>query len=92
MTDQMDNILKGIEKEIEEILYEYIKTESFTNTRNEKQAEEFFINYFSKIPYFKNTPDSYGLYKIENDALDRGYEHIENKFMNLGAKIKRVED
>jgi histidinol phosphatase-like enzyme len=46
MTDQMDNILKGIEKEIEEILYEYIKTESFTNTRNEKQAEEFFINFF----------------------------------------------
>jgi arginine utilization protein RocB len=75
MTDQMDNILKGIEKEIEEILYEYIKTESFTNTRNEKQAEEFFINYFSKIPYFKNTPDSYGLYKIENDALDRNVSY-----------------
>ncbi len=24
--------------------------------------------------------------------IDRGYEHIENKFMNLGAKIKRVRD
>lgn len=24
--------------------------------------------------------------------IDRGYEHIENKFMNLGAKIKRVKD
>ncbi|WMJ77713.1 MULTISPECIES: UDP-N-acetylglucosamine 1-carboxyvinyltransferase [unclassified Sedimentibacter] len=24
--------------------------------------------------------------------IDRGYEHIENKFMNLGAKMKRVKD
>lgn len=24
--------------------------------------------------------------------IDRGYEYIENKFMNLGAKIKRVKD
>jgi len=24
--------------------------------------------------------------------IDRGYENIENKFMNLGAKIKRVND
>src|SRR6056297_3540862 len=24
--------------------------------------------------------------------IDRGYEFIENKFMNLGAKIKRIED
>ena len=24
--------------------------------------------------------------------IDRGYEHIENKFMNLGAKIRRVKE
>ena len=24
--------------------------------------------------------------------IDRGYEFVENKFMNLGAKIKRVRE
>jgi len=34
-----------------------------------------------------------GLTEVTNiQHIDRGYEHIENKFMNLGAKIKRVED
>ena len=34
-----------------------------------------------------------GLTEITNiHHIDRGYEHIENKFMNLGAKIKRVKD
>ncbi|HBC32085.1 MAG TPA: UDP-N-acetylglucosamine 1-carboxyvinyltransferase, partial [Clostridiales bacterium] len=34
-----------------------------------------------------------GLTEVTNiHHIDRGYEHIENKFMNLGAKIKRVED
>lgn len=34
-----------------------------------------------------------GLTEIINiHHIDRGYEHIENKFMNLGAKIKRVKD
>lgn len=64
-------LLSGIENDIKEILLTYIKAESFTSTKNEIQAEEFFLNYFSTIPYFKNTPDSYGTYKIENDALDR---------------------
>ena len=43
----IDVILDGIEKDIEEILYEYVKAQSFTNTRNEKQAEDFFQYYFS---------------------------------------------
>lgn len=34
-----------------------------------------------------------GLTEVTNiQHIDRGYEHIENKFMNLGAKIKRVKD
>lgn len=66
-----DNLLKGIEKDIEEILFSYIQAESFTNSQNEKQATEFLLNYFSDIPYFKNTPGSYGSYPIENDPLDR---------------------
>ena len=66
-----DNFLKGIEKDIEKILFSYIKVESFTNSQKEKQSTEFLLNYFSNIPYFKNTPDSYGSYPIENDHLDR---------------------
>ena len=71
----IDNILKGIEKDIEDILFAYVKTESFTNTINEKKAEEFFLDYFSKIAYFKNTPGSYGIYEIENDALNRNVSY-----------------
>ena len=34
-----------------------------------------------------------GLTEVTNiQHIDRGYENIENKFMNLGAKIKRVKD
>ena len=65
------NILDGIEKDIEEILLSYIKAESFTSSYNEKKAEEFFLNYFSTIPYFKNNPNSFGAYPIVNDAFNR---------------------
>ena len=71
----INNILKDIEKDIEDILFAYVKTESFTNTINEKKAEEFFLDYFSKIAYFKNTPGSYGIYEIENDALNRNVSY-----------------
>ncbi len=71
MFDNTHDVLKGIYKDIEEILFSYVKAESFTNTVHEKQGENFFIDYFSKIDYFKNTPGSYGAYKIEHDAFDR---------------------
>ena len=71
----IDVILDGIEKDIEEILYEYVKAQSFTNTRNEKQAEDFFQYYFSTIPYFKNTPGSYGTYEIEDDTYNRAVSY-----------------
>lgn len=75
MLNNNDYILNGIEKDIEEILYAYVKAESFTNTKNEKQSEIFFQEYFSKIPYFKNTSGSYGSYKIENDVFDRNVSY-----------------
>lgn len=64
-------IFNGIEKDIEEILYSYIKVESYSNTQKEKKVERFFLNYFSNISYFSNTPKSYGVYPIEGDALKR---------------------
>ena len=66
-----DTIIDGIENDIKEILFNYIKTESFTNTAKEKEAEKFFLDYFSKISYFKDTPNSFGAYPIENDAFNR---------------------
>ncbi len=70
-----EHILNGIQKDIKEILYSYVKAESYTNTRNEKQAETFLMNYFSNIPYFKNTPESYGTYKIDHDPFDRSVSY-----------------
>jgi len=49
----INNILKDIEKDIEDILFAYVKTESFTNTINEKKAEEFFLDYFQRSPILK---------------------------------------
>ncbi len=66
-----DKILNGIEDDIKYILLSYIKAESYTSTEKEIEAEKFFLNYFSALPYFKNTPNSYGTYKIENDSLNR---------------------
>lgn len=65
------DVLDGIEKDIEEILLSYVKAESFTNTHNERRAEEFFLNYFSIIPYFKNNPNLFGAYEIKNDPFNR---------------------
>lgn len=75
MSNTIDTVLNGIEKDIEEILYEYVKAPSFTNTRNEKQAEDFFQYYFSTIPYFKNTPGSYGTFEIKDDTYNRAVSY-----------------
>lgn len=56
---------------IKEILYEYVKIESFTNTSGERLVEEFFIGHFEKIPYFKEHPENWGLYPLEDDPLQR---------------------
>jgi len=71
MFKNTDAILNGIEKDIEEILFSYVKAESFTYTIKEKDAEKFFLNYFATIPYYKNTQKAYGTYPIENDAFNR---------------------
>lgn len=56
---------------IKEILYEYVKIESFTNTSGERLVEEFFTGHFEKIPYFKEHPENWGLYPLEDDPLGR---------------------
>ena len=66
-----ESIVNGIEKDIECILFDYIKAKSFSNTIREKEAESFFIKYFSNMQYFKENQELYGLFAIENDSLKR---------------------
>lgn len=63
--------LLGIEKKIKEILYAYVKVESYSFSANEKKAEEFFLHHFSNIAYFKKNPDYYGAHPIVDDPFDR---------------------
>lgn len=65
------DFLQGIEAEIKEILYRYIKAQSFTYTEREKEAEHFLLDYLSKIPYFQKHPNYYGTCPIEGDPFSR---------------------
>lgn len=66
-----DLILEGIDKDIEDIFYSYVKVRSDTFTKLERDIEPFLINFFSSINYFKNYPEHFGTYKIKNDTFDR---------------------
>lgn len=67
----IDQVLKDIDKEIEDIFYAMVKVRSDTNTVYEKNMEAFFMNYFKNVDYFKKNPDHYGMYKINNDPFGR---------------------
>ena len=56
---------------IKEILYEYVKIQSFTNTPKEREVEGFFTEHFSRIPYFREHGQLWGTYPLENDPLKR---------------------
>lgn len=56
---------------IEENLLAFVGTRTNTNSEYEKNAEEFFENWFSKVEYFKNNQEYRGLYRIPGDYLDR---------------------
>ena len=62
-------ILQGIEKDIQNILYRYMKTQSFTYTEREKEAEQFLVDHLSKIPYFREHPEHFGTWSIPGDPL-----------------------
>lgn len=68
----MDKInFEDLSHEIKDIFYNYIKVKGYTATKDEKLSEEFLMNYFKNIDYFKENTDKYGLYNIEDDSLDR---------------------
>ncbi|MTI67742.1 MAG: M20/M25/M40 family metallo-hydrolase [Firmicutes bacterium] len=63
--------LNDIDIEIKDIFYSYIKIKSYTSTKNENDASNFLINFFKSIDYFKENPQLYGLFPIEDDNLNR---------------------
>ena len=62
---------ENLSSKIKALLYDYMKIETFTGTANERLVEDFFVKHFENIPYFKEHPDYWGLYKIEGDVFDR---------------------
>lgn len=56
---------------IQSILYDYVKAQSFSYSSGEKKAEEFFIGHFAQQSYFRNHPDHFGAFPIEQDPFHR---------------------
>lgn len=71
MTTTNNINFENLAPKIKQFLYDYVKVESFTASKCEKGVETFFTDYFSNVEYFKNNPDNFGLYSIENDPHDR---------------------
>lgn len=66
-----DLLLHGIEKDIEDIFYPYVRVRSDTHSVLERDIEPFLMNFFKSIDYFKQHPDNFGTYKINNDVFGR---------------------
>lgn len=65
------DLLAGIGQDIKDVLYRYVKAESFTGTAGERQSERFLLAHLSQIPYFKEHPDHYGAAPIPGDPFNR---------------------
>lgn len=61
----------SIKNIIEENLLKYVGTRTDTNSKEERNVEGFYEEWFSKVEYFKNNPDKCGLFDIPDDYLDR---------------------
>ncbi|MCK1991044.1 M20/M25/M40 family metallo-hydrolase [Peribacillus muralis] len=66
-----DFVLNDIQKDIEDIFYPYVKVKSDTYTERERDIEPFLMNFFKNITYFKDNPEHFGTYKVEEDTFDR---------------------
>lgn len=57
---------------IAQTVRQYVRVCSFTDTRQERNVEEFFLDHFSVIPYYREHPNHYGIYRIPGDPHERG--------------------
>lgn len=71
MESKLHISLDGIESEIRDILYQYIRQESFTFSPGEKDAEAFFLSCFRSQPYWQAHPELVGTNPAANDPLGR---------------------
>lgn len=62
------DIMKNI---IEENILKYVGTRTDTNSKEERNVEKFYEEWFNKVEYFRNNPDKRGLFDIPGDYLDR---------------------
>ena len=69
--------IQGLDKKIENILFDYLKVESFTNTQGEELVDAFFNKTISEMSYFKDHPELYGQYETGDKNFDR---HINYAF------------
>ena len=60
-----------LKKRIESLLLDFVAIRSDSNSKHERNIEEFFTKWFSEVPYFKEHPEYCGLFPIPNDYLDR---------------------
>jgi arginine utilization protein RocB len=63
--------LDSIGKDIEEILFPFLKVNSETGTQGEKECEAFLMETLRKMPYFKRNPDNCGTFPVKDDARGR---------------------
>ena len=56
---------------IEENLLKFVAVRSDTNSKEEKNVENFFLEWFDRVEYFRNNPDKCGLFEIPGDYLFR---------------------
>ena len=61
----------AISKEINEAFLELVSIKSDTGTELEKDIEKFQINWLSNLKYFKDNPNNFGNYILEDDPLNR---------------------
>ena len=57
-------------EEIKDLFYKLVEIQSDTGTKLERDAEDFIYNWLGDIPYFKENPELFGRYEME-DSLDR---------------------
>ncbi len=72
MTVDKNNLApQTLSASIMEILYDYCRVPSFTNSTGETLVANFFRQQLSVLPYFTDHPDFLGSWEIASDALKR---------------------
>ena len=65
-------LLEGIDKEIQKILYSYVGIASVSGSQEEREAQDFFLNFFRSLPYWEKHPEYLGSIPILDDPRECG--------------------